>query len=45
MYNPVEYYYPNDQYISQITKTEISRVNTSYSPRKLIMGYWKKDYK
>ncbi|CAD8205604.1 unnamed protein product [Paramecium octaurelia] len=45
MYNPVEYYYSNDYNISQIAKPEITRVNTSYSPRKLIMGYWKKDYK
>ncbi|CAD8070007.1 unnamed protein product [Paramecium primaurelia] len=45
MYNPVEYYYSNDYYKSQITKPEITRVNTSYSPRKLITGYWKKDYK
>ncbi|CAK95054.1 unnamed protein product (macronuclear) [Paramecium tetraurelia] len=45
MYNPVEYYYSNDYNISQIAKPEITRINTSYSPRKLIMGYWKKDYK
>ncbi|CAK86811.1 unnamed protein product (macronuclear) [Paramecium tetraurelia] len=45
MYNPVEYYYSNDYYVTQITKPESTRNNTSYSPRKLIMGYWKKDYK
>jgi len=45
--NPVEYYYSNDYYLSQITKPEpyTHRSNTSYSPKKLITGYWKKDYK
>ncbi|CAD8068753.1 unnamed protein product [Paramecium sonneborni] len=45
MYNPVEYYYCNDYYLSQIADGKINRVNTSNSPKKIMMGIEKNDYK
>ncbi|CAD8089652.1 unnamed protein product [Paramecium sonneborni] len=45
MYNPVEYYYCNDYYLSQITNSNINRLNTSYSPKKIMMGICKNDYR
>ncbi|CAD8059217.1 unnamed protein product [Paramecium primaurelia] len=45
MYNPVEYYYSNDYYLSQITNSNFNRVNTSYSPKKLMMSICRKDCK
>ncbi|CAD8164204.1 unnamed protein product [Paramecium pentaurelia] len=43
MHNPVEYYYSNDYYLSQITNGNINRLNTSYSPKKILMSICKND--
>ncbi|CAK93049.1 unnamed protein product (macronuclear) [Paramecium tetraurelia] len=45
MYNPVEYYYSNDYYLSQITNSNFNRVNTSYSPKKVMMSIFRNDCK
>ncbi|CAK71885.1 unnamed protein product (macronuclear) [Paramecium tetraurelia] len=41
--DPIQQYYVNDDYIKSISQREI-KTNTSYSPKALIKGYWKKNY-
>ncbi|CAD8073964.1 unnamed protein product [Paramecium sonneborni] len=41
--DPIQQYYVNDNYLRSISTKEI-KTNTSYSPKALIQGYWKKNY-
>ncbi|CAD8160679.1 unnamed protein product [Paramecium pentaurelia] len=41
--DPIQQYYVNDNYLKSISQREI-KTNTSYSPKALIQGYWKKNY-
>ncbi|CAK73645.1 unnamed protein product (macronuclear) [Paramecium tetraurelia] len=43
MHNPVDYYYSNDYYLSQIANGNLNRLNTSYSPKKIMMSVIKND--
>lgn len=42
--NPIEHYFSNDYYVSQISLTDREIRIKGFSPKVLIQGYWKKDY-